>query len=439
MSHIEIPLLRESAAFALRLIEASRQFGDAKYQFHRRVNWSYRYDEQFYEREADYFQFDPDAYLAGRQHTALQLADIFVQKLHLAQVVTVLMKVAAHWLFNMLGNFSNRTIRMSGAQIYRKCYVDDIELVFDPGELGVIRAVYPFPISVRRQLHYLRFLRETGYRFKLAGNPYCLRDIARFLFRRDVRSLQRLESRAQVRHAQQVIGLGVKTIQLSDEFDIGSLDFARTLARFPVQVTNSAHGVGKYFPMHAFGEFYVVTERQAKYYHAVRPCRYTLRTLNNRATIPNVEILLADTSKRPTISFVFLSQVFEGIGEVVAGNETAVVGRLNAEFAGCTQVRLLYKPHPNKHKPVAPEGFELLLHLEEVNGHSGTMFASFFSTCQIDPSFRGYKVLLRGELIYPSIAFDDGETIVDLDGLVDLITQFLKPRQTSIQLKVDGL
>ncbi|MFI5447137.1 hypothetical protein [Polaromonas sp. UC242_47] len=441
MRHIEIPLLRESAAFAARLIEAASRFGDAKYQFHRRVNWSHRYDETFYERESDFFRSAPDAYLAGNQHTAPQLVDVFVQKLRPKQVVTVLMKVAAHWIFHVLGSFSGRPSRMSGVHIYRKCYVDDIELVFDPEEIGVVRAVYPFPISVRRQFRYLRFLREKGYRFKLAGYHYSPRDLVSFLARRDVRSLQQLESRAQVRHAYQVVALGIKTIQLSDEFDIGSLDFARTLARFPVRVINSAHGVGKYFPVHAYQEFHVVTERQAQYYHAVRPCCYTLRTLNDKAAKAGAELRQGNMSGShgQTINFVFLSQVFDGVGEVIASNEAGAVARLNAEFAGLPEVRLLYRPHPNKHQSLAPEGFELLLHLEEVNGHSGTVFASFFSTCQIDPSFKGCKVLLRGELIYPAIAFDNSETIVDLDGLVDMITRFLKPQQTNMPLGLDGL
>lgn len=423
MSQLDIPMLRDSAVFAARLIEASRKFGDAQYQFHRRVNWSQRYDQRFYELEAGGFQSDPEAYLAGQKRTVSELADVFVQKLRPKQVVTVLMKVAAHWLFHAIGRFANRGIRLSGTSIYRKGYVDDIELVFDPDESGVVRAIYPFPISVGRQLRYLRFLREKGYRYKLAGNPYLTMDLVRFLVQRDVRSLQRLESRAQVRHAYQVAALGVKTVQLSDEFDIGSLDFARTLARFPVHVINSAHGVGKYFPVHAYQEFHVITERQAQYYHAIRPCCYTLRTLNERATSTGLDASLADTR---TICFVFLSQVFAGVSDVVASNEASVLVRLSAEFAGLSEVRLLYRPHPNSHRPVVPLGFELLLNLDEVNGCGGTVFASFYSTCQIDPTFKGRKVLLRGHLIYPEISFDESEEIVNLDELVCLLSSYGK-------------
>jgi len=418
MTQVEIPLLRESSVFAGRLIEATRRFGDMKYQFHRRVNWTHRYDEKFYQLEADCFQSDPEAYLAYQTRVAPQVSDVFVYKLRPKQVITVLMKVAAHWLFGVLGSVANRGIRLSGASIYRKCYVDDIELVFDPEERGVVRAVYPFPLNTGRQLRYLRFLHDKKYRFKLAGNPYLMMDLIRFLLRRDVRSLQSMESRAQVRHACQVAEHGFKKVQLSDEFDIGSLDFARTLARLSVHVINSAHGVGKYFPMHAYQEFYVITERQKQYYHAIRPCSYTLRTLNDRAVLssPTTELVVS-----PKIRFVFLSQVFEGVTDVISSNEATLLRRLSTEFADSLDIRLLYRPHPNRHQFVVPEGFQLLLSLDEVNGHLDTVFASFYSTCQIDPAFKGRKVLIRGHLIYPEISFDDVESIYESEGLVRYI------------------
>ncbi len=418
MNHLEIPLLRESAAFARRLIEASRSFGESPYQFHRRVNWSHRYCTQFYQTESDCFQSAPGAYLAGRHQVAPQLEDVLALRLGPKQVAKILLKVAAHWLFYVLGRLADGRVRRSGATIYRKSYVDEIELVFDPDQLRVVRAVYPFPINLGRQLRYLRYLHDKGHPFKLDGNPYSPKDLLRFLLRRDLRSLSRMESRAQVRHAHEVVALGVRSIQLSDEFDIGSLDFCRTLARFPVHVVNSAHGVGKYLPVHAYQEFHVITERQAQYYYATRSCRYSLRRLNDKAGTTVAPLPGAVTS---AIRFIFLSQMFAGVSDIIANNEARVVERLVAEFAGSPQVKLLYRPHPNSHRPVVPKGFERLRRLEDVNGQPSTLFASFFSTCQIDPAFKGRKILLRGELLHPEIAFDASETIFDLNELVAFI------------------
>jgi hypothetical protein len=437
MGTIEIPLLRESAAFSARLIDAAKRFGEPQYHLHRRVNWSHRYGVHFYAREAECFQASPEAYLSGRSPQAPELEDVYGQHLRLGQVAVVLLKVLAHWLFLLLGRRADRRLKARQVQIYRKAYVDDIELVFDPAEAGVVRAVYPFPINLRRQLRYLAFLRRERLDFKLAGNPYRVRDLIRFVVRRDVRSLKRMESRSQILHARQVIALGMRRVQLSDEFDIGSLDFTRRLRRSGLQVINSAHGVGKYLPVHAYEEFHVLTRKQQQYYHAVRDCRYALRRLNDRpAAAPSPP---GTAPLRHAIGLVFLSQTFAGLAEVIASNEAAVVARLRDEFGGMQGITLFYKPHPNRKDPQVPAGFTRLANLEEVNGHAGTVFVSFFSTCQIDPAFKGHKLLLRGDLIYPEIAFDDSETILDLAALVEWIRHRLPGRRPACAARAPKL
>lgn len=422
MSAHEIPLLRESAAYATRLMDAARAFAQPAYHWHRRVNWSYRLDENFYVREGRLFSAAPDDYLAGRVGTPSTLDDVYLQRLRWKQTLVVLAKVLAHWSFHVLGRFADRRLRADALQVYRKGYVDDIELVFDVDQAAVVRAIYPFPINVRRQLRYLRHLHRSGRRFKLAGNPYVPGDVWRFVLKRDVRSLVRLESRAQVRHARQVAALGVKTVQLSDEFDIGSLDFARALARFPVHVVNSAHGVGKYLPMHAYQEFHVLTLKQQQYYRAVRPCQYPLRRLNvkpSTATGPAI----GPVGPVRGIDLIVLSQSFGGPPGLIEENEALLVNGLVQGLAGLADLRLHYKPHPNRNGPTAPLGFELLTDLHRVNARAGTVFVSFYSTCQIDPSFIGRKILVRGHLIHPEIAFDDSEEIVDLSQLIALLRE----------------
>jgi hypothetical protein len=412
MSPIEIPLLRESAAFARRLVQAAQAFGQPRYHFHRRVNWSYRYSEAFYARESALFQADADAYLHGQPAEAPQLDDVYSRPLRGKQVLTVVAKVLAHTMFAWLGRVSDRGLKRDRVDIYRKAYVDDIELVFDSTQASVVRAVYPFPINLGRQWRYLRFLGQQGHRFKLAGNPYRLGDFWRFLRQRDVRSLMCLESRAQVRHAHEVAALGVHTVQLSDEFDIGSLDFARTLARFPLRVVNSAHGVGKYFPVHAYQTFHVLTLRQRDFYLAARPCHYPLRQLNDRsAPVPPHQPVAGH-------DVVFLSQSFGNGGGLIEQNEAALVQRIQRDLVAVSGVRLHYKPHPNHPNPVAPAGFALLKDMSSVNGRASTVFLSFFSTCQIDPAFKGRKLLVRGHLIHPEISFDDTEEVVDANTLV---------------------
>ncbi len=418
----EIPLLRESRVFAERLIHACRGFADSRYRFYRRVNWTYRHASGFYATEAALFHEDSVAYLQGQLPLPEHVENVLAWPLSPRQLVQTLLKVAAHWLFNLLGRMSNRRIRREGFQIYRKGYVDDIELVFDPDEPDVVRGIHPFPLNIRRQLRYLRQLRAMGRRFKLDGNPYLPKDLWRLLVRRDMRSLLRLEARAQLRHARAIVGLGVKRVQLSDEFDIGSLDFCRMLARYPVTVVNSAHGVGKYYPVHAYEAFDVVTWRQQQYYLATRPCEYRLRQLNDKAPMADpADDAGSNAVLAHGVRFVFLSQVFEGVSDIIGSNETVLVRRMAEVYSDSPDVKLFYRRHPNCEKLSTPPGFEPLGSLDDVNGQPGTVYGSFFSTSQIDPTFKGRKVLIRGARIHPEIAFDAQETILDLDGLIAFI------------------
>jgi hypothetical protein len=150
-----------------------------------------------------------------------------------------------------------------------------------------------------------------------------------------------------------------------------------------------------------------------------------VRPLNDRALAAPAGARVRAAETRGGTDLVFLSQTFAGLGDVIADNEARVVARLNDAFAGAKGIRLFYKPHPNSKDPKAPPGFVGLTTLEAVNGGPGTLFVSFFSTCQIDPAFKGRKVLLRGDLIHPEIAFDESETILDLAGLIDLLRQRL--------------
>lgn len=418
---MEIPLLRESAPFAARLIAAAEAYREPRYFMHRRVNWSYRYEDSFYDREVAHFLQDPDAYVAGRCVPSPELSDVHAKVLGLRQIGTILMKVLSHWLFNALGRLSDRRVKNAGARIYRKGYVDDVELVFDPNESGVVRAIFPFPISLRRQWRYLRYLCREGYLFKLDGNPYGFADAVRFVARRDVKSLIRLECRAQFRKAKTVLALRMSEVQLSDEFDIGSLDFTRYLARYPVRVINSAHGVGKYFPVHCYGEFHVLTNRQRDYYRAVRECRYVLRQLNNTAVTDIPHGIVGELDTEGQIGLVFLSQRFGGSQELIEEAESNLLEVLRREFAEIPGVQLFYKPHPNRDNVGDVPGFALLSNRNRVNKHARTIYVSFFSTCQIDPSFRGRKFLIRTRHIYPEIAFDDTDKIMSVSELVDLL------------------
>lgn len=413
---VEVPLLRESSVFSGRLIDACLAGGEHRMRALRRVNWSWRYSSEFYEREAELFIADPDAYLAGAAGADARLDDVFAKNVGWKSVAQVLLKFGAHTLFLALGAPGRSRLRSRGA-IYRKAYVDDIELVFDPDEEGVVRFVYPFPISIKRQWRYLSFLRKQRYPFVLDGNRYGFRDLIGFIARRDIGSLARLESRSELRNARALIGLQPGGIQLSDEFNIGGHDFARAVARAGFTTHNVAHGVGKYFPVHAYRQFDVLTQAQEDFYLASIPCDYGRHALS--ATFGVGERRAVDG---PANAVVMLSQDFGDPQSMIGRAEARVIEQLQrAKAAGhCSAV--YFKPHPNNQSPQAPAGFERIDTIERLGSLPDPILLSLFSTTHVDPRFRGRKYLVRTEHIRPEIAFDESDRIVDVDRLVDLLS-----------------
>jgi hypothetical protein len=217
----------------------------------------------------------------------------------------------------------------------------------------------------------------------------------------------------------------VRTIQLSDEYDLGSLDFVRYLDRKEIRVVNSAHGIGKYLPFHSYRQFEIISERQREYYHPIRPCTYTFRRLNDLTPVSHL---------RPAdgvANIVLLGQASEG-EDFIGENEIRILDILGKNFAGRTDTRLFYKPHPRRKVPLASPGLQRVQDVGQVNGQPGTLFMSMFSTCQIDPNFKGTKILVETETIRPEIYFDATETIVHMDRLMPFLNDFVRQQSLDV-------
>ncbi len=413
-NQLDIPLLRESVAFSARLARAASAVGESRYTMHRRINWSHRYAEGFYAGEAAAFVADSDGYLSDRLDDVSPLEDVYRQRLTAAMLRAVVLKTLSHWLFAFVGRIQRILPGAISATVYRKGYVDDIELVFDPEADNTLRAIYPYPLSLKRQLRYFRRLIRERRRFELAGHGYHARDLVAVLRRRDIRSVMRLEARAQLSHARDLARRGYVRVEMSDEFNLGSLEFSRMLRRMEIPHINRAHGVGKYLPVHAYEHFTTLTDVQEAFYIAVLPCRYDRSLLTDAA--PLRELPAAGSNEQ--IRLVLLSQTFPGLTSIVRDQELKIVERLSNEFAADPRVQLYFKPHPTQGECPPPGGFRALTALAEVNGRPGTIFISQFSTCQIDPAFKGCKYLVRGGLIHPEIAFDRDQPILDLNDLI---------------------
>ncbi|MDP9592419.1 UNVERIFIED_ORG: hypothetical protein J2W19_005013 [Shinella zoogloeoides] len=435
MVDFDVPLLKESRAYIRRLERGVEAFQECRYHKSRRTNWSYRYASRFHAAEADLFRQNPRAYLDVPAQPEPRVEDVYSQPVSKRKVLEVIAKVGAHWTFAAVGRLAGLALPDSKARTYRKCYVDEMENIFDPDEAAIVRYVFPFPLSVKRQLRYLRYLVRRRYPFRLAGYPYDIRDLLHFLARRDVLSLKRLETRAQLR-----LGRAIRrqrnwtTIQLSDEFDICSIDFVRAVKRSDLHIVNSAHGVGKYFPIHAYDEFRILMMGQADYYRAITQCRYIKQEL--RSSGQDAGWVEGDTGQ--VMQFVFVSQTSSRSGAYIDRCEAEVLQGLLTAFSGREDIELWIKVHPNRVQPIKAQGFKILPGLSALRSPQDSVFVSFFSTSHIDPAFKGRRYLLSYGLLQPAIAFDDDGSILDLDGLVTEISELLLKRKTANAHSSDG-
>ncbi|GAA4046850.1 hypothetical protein [Parerythrobacter jejuensis] len=412
---IEVPMLRGAVAFSHRLVAAAKAHGEHRSRAFRRANWSWRNAAAFYEAEANLFLADPDAYLAQAAGPPSVLEDVFPRRVPNKVVVRTIVKVVAHSLFALFGALKRRRIT-NGDWTYRKAYVDDIELAFDADEGVVWRAVYPFPISLGRQWRYLRYLRRNGLRYFLDGNRYGLGDTLGFLRRRNYESLARLEARSELRRAIRIAARPPSLVQLSDEFNIGSLHFARYLSRKNILTHNVAHGVGKYFPVHAYAKFDTLIDRQEAYYTASVPCEYGRHTINAAFdTAPDV------SKSGPEKAVVIVSQDFGNELTFIAQSERQLVTELRRLAADEPDIALMFKPHPNYRNPKAPDGFAMVQSINEIQSLPDPILLSLYSTTHIDPRFQGRKFLIRTETIRPEILYDDPDRIIDVDKISTVI------------------
>lgn len=177
------PLFNESIRFSKNLdsLVSSSQYSHYKKKY--MVNLHYKYDKIFYNAEGDLFSKNPSDYVSNYNEIYCSHefdSALSERKVDFSLYTKVLVKVLAHLFFRFIG-FCQSVFHKTESSIIRKCYVEDVEALFDL-ECDV-RLIYPFPLSIRRQLKYLLFLNGSAKRFLFDGIPY---DITSFIDRKSV-------------------------------------------------------------------------------------------------------------------------------------------------------------------------------------------------------------------------------------------------------------
>lgn len=409
-----IPLINESVIFVKHLREYCSQFKESKINQSRRINVSYKYDERikmFHER---LFNENLNYYLKNDFMCNLEKIDIFKKKLRLNEVVNFLIKLIIHKMYYYIGFIFMRFKKNKIS--FRKSYADDIFLVYNSVDNNTLLGVFPFPINIKRHFSFIIDLIKRDVNFTLFGFNYRFIDFFLVLFKRDVGSLYNAERIAAFRFASIMKRYGVRKVELSDEFDIASFDLSLYLRSFDIYTLNKTHGIGKYFPQQAFNEMYIASSSMEDYYEFSKSC--TLKKFHlTDCTSKNYYIKKV---QKPVV--VLIGQRFDNGLELVDVYERELIDILNKT----NLYNIYYKPHPNLKNNNLPNNIKL--YNDGLTKSSFVIFLSFFSTCQIDPNFKGLKLLIETSKIQPSFAFGDSDHIVNIDDIESYLNDFFCKR-----------
>ena len=427
-----IPLIRESVEFAELLRERARIHVESRYKSSNRINLMYRFDDEIY-RE---FESRFSSGLEFSSSDSYECSDVFKSKLSSKSILTFIAKVAVHSLFLLVGMLQIILCRSGLEKIARKCYVDDIDKVYQPNsESAVFYLVHPFPINMLRQIRFVGSLISRGDRFYFAGQRYIFRDILRVIRSRTVWDLYRAECRSSIRYIQMLKKLGVERLELSDEFDLSCLCLGRAARRYKIHTTNRAHGIGKYYPQICLDRFEVFNETMGDYYKPVF-------SGNEIGIAPNLfgSKRLTDTltvNKPLRVNLVWISQLFDGHDSYLRDCEIEVIDTLTEKLSGnlFESFNLLYRPHPNRSDVETVPGWIV----DRGRIPDGVnIIVSFFSTVHIDPDFIGFKYLLPWKSIQPQIAFGDDGPFLCLDNIVVEIREIFEGIDRDNLIRVDS-
>lgn len=413
---MSIPIFHQSRAYSVKVDKKIKLLGMPGYAHKRLVNLIVKYDKKYYLEEEKIFLQCPDEYLCEIGTLGNVNSGFSREKFGVGFLFRQLAKVASHFVFRGIGKVQLVLAAKptSHFECVRKCYVEDVEALFDD-DCQVLRLIYPFPLSLKRQLAYFAYLKRNNMAFRLAGLPYRLGDIIRLVRYRNYRSLQRMEAKAQLMHAiEHKVGAGITQVQCSEEYDFGSIYYSRYISRMGVSVHNVAHGVAKYLPYHSYTRFDVLTDSQKdfyEYFNNLKCCKRLLKKGSQK------------TIKVSRPSLVYLGQFSRNSPRIIEKYEKdilGVIGKVAKDFPG---VDVYYKKHPNnesfaKGDCVDVKTIDAIVCAE----FTDTIIQfSLYSTCQIDPNFMGYKFLVETPFVKPQILFGDTEPIVKIQDLYEFL------------------
>jgi len=336
------------------------------------------------------------------------------------QVLLVLLKAVSHRLFRFFG-----ARRIRGPEAIR-AWVDVTLKMYEAEMSKAFLLVYPFPLSLRRQLAFLKGCRKRGQRFSLYGLPYSVWGAMKAVVGNkcpEELGIAILERDANERHATDLVGMGVKCLFTSDEFEVASFVLHRALSRSTVRVVNTAHGVGQYCPWVFYSEFRVITQTQHRFYSRRAP-RGMQVTLLRRSHVPEH---VSYTSKRSlSVAFVLIHQPFSTGGLRAEAHAQQMIDVALASIANEFGVQYFIKLHPNARSRAEALGSfwgRLTWSWDELKGYR-PIFLTINSSCFFDLKGEGPVLVYLERTFNPSLYFDGrflGFNLASLRSLAEIL------------------
>lgn len=413
----DIPLYSRSKIYSDNLIKSISVHKYSVYKQKKLVNFAHKFDQHFKEHQKRAFLKNPERYKVEsnpyQNYSPEQLLDSAVS---INLYIKTILKVFLHQLFLLFGLFMDNDCKNLKL---RKCYVEDVEALFDSNK-DVLRLIYPFPLSIKRQWRYIKSLRKNNLKFVFSGFRYRFSDFLKFMFKKTYLNLYKLEINASIRDAKyHSVKYQVSVIETSDEYDIGSYTYAKALDR-KIFLLNSAHGVSSYLPYQHYSQLNVLNNEQKRFYSAYnKHIKISLRSIRLRKDIKTFDV------DKPCL--VLLGQYSPISDEQIRIDELALLDVLDKFSKSHPNVYVYYKIHPNNDSFDLSEYSNVKVLKGEHVQTEKLLQISLFSTCQIDPNFKGEKYLIETQLIKPEFAFGKDEPQVYIDTLSLFLEKKFKP------------
>jgi hypothetical protein len=319
-----------------------------------------------------------------------------------------LMKVFVNKLFYIFGElFSNRSNYIGNSQVIRT-WVDVSIHLFQSEITKSYVLIYPFSINIKRQLLYIRSLREKKIQFQITGFSYSLINTIIWIFSRQDMKYFLLERDAYKHHSNWMLAKKkLKTLLTTDEFEPGSFILNKELMKNNITVINKAHGIGKYSPYINYNKFFVFNTSQVKYYSEY--------SSGIEFSIYKREVYPQDLSNIKTL--VFIDQLPEPDGSLLHISQLKAVKELE-KVSKMLGIDFKVKLHPNV-RVVAKE-YEHLKYSGKAQDIILPAFFTFFSTAYLEFEEFAPTVLLKDEVYDPSIIFGQDARVVNVNRISEL-------------------